>query len=264
MRLLTSLAIAGGIAALGYRARALSADGAAAATAVGGALLFRRDARSIAALAMFFVSGSALSRLHEPSAVVERGSQRNARQVLANGGIAGLCAALARRTDARAAAAARGALAAAAADTWATEIGRLSSTPPRMLLAGNVAIPGTSGAVTTLGMLGSVGGACALATVELPTKADGRRRALFSVAAGSVGALADTLLGELVQERRWCPTCEVATEAPVHACGTPTTHIGGIEGVTNDVVNLLCTAVGAGVAALLGARTRARETMREG
>lgn len=260
-RLLASLAIAGGVAALGYRARALSADGAVAATAVGGALLARRDVRSIAALAVFFVSGSALSRLHEPSDVVERGSQRTAQQVLANGGIAGLCAAFARRSDTRMAAAARGALAAAAADTWATEIGRLSATPPRMLLAGTMATPGTSGAVTALGMLGSLAGACAIAAIELPTHATGQRRALAAGAAGTAGALADTLLGELVQERRWCPACDAATEAPVHACGAATTHVGGVAGVTNDVVNLLCTAVGAGVAALLSSGAA---TLRDG
>lgn len=261
-RSLASLTLAGGVAALGYRARALSADGAVAATAVGGALLTRRDARSIAALAVFFVSGSALSRLHEPSDVVQRGSQRTAQQVFANGGVAALCTALARRPETRLAAAAHGALAAAAADTWATEIGRLSATPPRLLLAGTVATPGTSGAVTALGMLGSLAGACAIAAVELPANARGQQRALVGIASGLAGSLADTLLGELVQERRWCPTCDAATEAPLHACGTPTTHSGGVPGVTNDVVNLLCTTVGATVAALLSPGTR--KTMRQG
>jgi len=72
------------------------------------------------------------------------------------------------------------------------------------------------------------------------------------VAAGGVaGAAADTLIGAVAQERRWCALCERATERRVHDCGTPTVRRGGVGWLDNDVVNLACTVVGAATGALL-------------
>ena len=57
------------------------------------------------------------------------------------------------------AAAALGALAASAADTWATEIGSLATRPPRSILTLRPVPAGTSGGVNLLGMLAMVAGA---------------------------------------------------------------------------------------------------------
>ncbi|HBY46598.1 MAG TPA: DUF92 domain-containing protein, partial [Chloroflexi bacterium] len=62
----------------------------------------------------------------------------------------------------------------------------------------------------------------------------------------------DSVLGELVQERRWCPRCEKPTEAKVHRCGESTVVVGGWPGISNDVVNVLCTFSGALVGGTLG------------
>ncbi len=236
------------ISLVGWRARALAPDGAVAATAVGAVILDRLSWRGGVLLGAFFVSSSALSRLSPGPQMAQRGSRRDAVQVLANGGVAALAAAAGGR---RALMVAAGALAAATADTWATEIGATSPVPPRLIVSRRPVAAGTSGAVTARGLAGTVAGAglVGLATclVKRPVEGAAWQGALV-LAAGVAGSVADSMLGELVQERRWCPSCEKPTEARVHRCGEPTLVVGGRAGVTNDVVNGLCTVVGAVVA----------------
>lgn len=72
-----------------------------------------------------------------------------------------------------------------------------------------------------------------------------------AIASGVAGAFADSLAGALVQERRWCSACRAPTERTVHVCGARTGRVGGIAGFDNDVVNLVCSFVGALVALLM-------------
>ncbi|MGH7635032.1 MAG: DUF92 domain-containing protein, partial [Gemmatimonadaceae bacterium] len=67
---------------------------------------------------------------------------------------------------------------------------------------------------------------------------------------GFVGSLCDSVIGALWQQQRWCPHCESGTERAVHGCGTHTEHLRGIPWLDNDVVNFLCTVIGA-ITALL-------------
>src|SRR5512145_712716 len=104
------------------RVRWLTRRGAAAALAVGVATLWGFGWRGLILLLAFFVSSSLLTAAAKKSAAKGGeesggGGRRNARQVVANGGIAAV-AALAGNWAWFA-----GALAAANADTWATEIG---------------------------------------------------------------------------------------------------------------------------------------------
>lgn len=250
-RLAAALAASAAISAGGLRARALAPDGAAAATAVGTAILHRLSWRGAALLGAFFVSSSALSRLsHGQEVAHQRGSRRDAVQVLANGGVAALAVLI---DDRQALILAAGALAAATADTWATEIGSTSPDTPRLIVSRRPVAAGTSGGVTTRGMAGALAGAglLGLTTVIVGRPAPVARRAGTVVAvAGITGSLVDSVLGELVQERRWCPRCDKPTEARVHRCGEPTVLVGGCRGVTNDVVNVVCAASSAAVAAL--------------
>jgi len=68
---------------------------------------------------------------------------------------------------------------------------------------------------------------------------------------GIAGSAADSLVGATVQERRWCDRCAKGTERRVHTCSAATRITGGIPGVRNDFVNVVCTVVGAAVAALV-------------
>src|SRR2546422_8154673 len=129
-------------------------DGLAAGLAVGGAVTWGLGWPGLARLAGFFLSGSLLTQWTGGT-----GGRRNARQVLANGGV-GAVAALAGSWPAAA-----GAIAAAAADTWATEIGSFSPVPPRLVTTWERVTRGASGGFTALGTAGGVAGAVAIAAL---------------------------------------------------------------------------------------------------
>lgn len=137
-----------------------------------------------------------------------------------------------------------GALAASAADTWATELGTLAASEPRSILSGAPVAPGTSGGVTLVGILASLRGA---AFVALHAFAFGWTApvALGALAGGFLGSVADSVLGAAVQARYWCPSCGTDTERHVHDCGTVTEPRGGVRWLNNDGVNAIATATGA-------------------
>lgn len=252
------------VAAVAYRWRALSASGVAAAITVGTLVVVGAGWWGGLVLVWFFVSSTLLSlvgrsRRGETGAITARGSRRDAIQVLANGGPAAVLALLVGRlppdSGRIALAAFAGSLAAVAADTWATEVGRFSPTPPRSLVSRRPVPPGTSGGVTLLGTAGSVAGAVALAAIASATAPPLEAPTLPAfgavAAAGVAGSLADSLLGATLQAAYHCPACGRPTEQRVHRCGTPTVLVAGVPWLTNDAVNLAAALVGAGIAALL-------------
>ena len=253
-RALAGLLVAGALAFGARAAHALSPSGAIAALVVGTLAVIAGWSWAVV-LIVFFVVSSALSHIKREARearigrIVEKGDERDAWQVLANGGVFVAGAVVATATSSPVwAAAAVGALAAAAADTWATEIGTLAGGLPRSIVSLRPLPAGTSGAVTVPGTLASVAGAAAVAAVAYLTGV-----ATFPVAAfvgGVIGSLADSLVGATIQERRWCDGCSESTERRVHACGRSTRIVGGVPGARNDFVNVVCTVVGAIVAAL--------------
>jgi uncharacterized protein (TIGR00297 family) len=185
----------------------LSRRGWAAALAVGLATIYGFGWRGVTLLLAFFVSSSLLST---------KGTTRTERQVIANGGVAALAALAANW------AACAGALAAATADTWATEIGSRSPTMPRSITSWKAVPAGTDGGMTLLGTTGGIAGAGFIAGVSYLL---GYRGALVIAAAGAAGMLLDSLLGATLQGRvRW---------------------------MDNDAVNLAATLTGAALAGLL-------------
>lgn len=246
--LIAALAAAG-VAAIAWRLGALDGGGALAATAVGATVLGRGGLGAALVLAFFFVSASALSALPGGGGR----SRRGARQVLANGSIAALAAALMPVSEA-ATLAFLGALAAATADTWATETGLRLGVAPRSILSFRRQPPGTSGAVTLPGTLGSVAGALAVGAAGGWLVAGPGGQAVPAVAlAGLVGSVVDSALGAGLQAVYRCPVCGAAPEVARHAgCGERARRVSGLPGLDNDAVNWLATLAGAAVAVLAG------------
>jgi uncharacterized protein (TIGR00297 family) len=250
------------IAALAWRAGALSGSGAVAAALTGG-LIFGLGGLPWAALLLtFFITSSVLSRLfgQRKAALSEKfskGSRRDWGQVLANGGLGALLAAVLPLFLGQAWPwlAFCGAMAAVNADTWATEIGVLSRPQPRLIITGKLVERGASGGVSLLGYLAVLGGSGLVGVVAAYFSPSGQ--ALPTLAACLVGGLAgstfDSLLGATVQSIYYCPACQKETERhPLHSCGTATRPLRGWRWLSNDWVNFACSLVGALIASAMG------------
>jgi uncharacterized protein (TIGR00297 family) len=262
-RWLLALAAATAIAGAAFRFRGLSPAGAFTAAILGTTIVGAAGWWSGFLLVAFFVTASLLSRTGRDTSVVSaaRGSRRDAVQVFANGGVALVCALGYLGTGHHAwLLALAGSLAAAAADTWSTEIGRTSPSRPRLITSGKPVPAGTSGAISRRGLAGAAAGgtmigtlaATGAATSGLPIPWGWATVLLAVTLAGVAGALTDSLLGATLQDQRWCDTCDLQTELRIHRCGTPTRLSGGIPWITNDVVNAGCVITGAVLASAIG------------
>ena len=197
----------------------LTPGGVLASAAVGVAVVWGAGLPGLALLVTFFVTGSLLTQFSGGP-----GGQRTARQVAANGVAAAVAALLGFWAGAA------GALAAATADTWATEIGSFSRTPPHLITSGTEVAPGTSGGVTILGTAGGVLGAGVMGLLAGTLGPEGLRGAFTTAAAGVVGMTVDSFLGATLQnQRQW---------------------------LDNDGVNLAATVLGGGTGVLLSFITR--------
>lgn len=252
LRLAVGLVAASVVAAIALSLRALSVSGAIAAAAVGAVAVAAGWSWGVL-LVVFFVSTSALSTLGagRKEAVADtlgKGSRRDAVQVLSNGGVFALAAVAWLWTDSALwLAAGAGAIATAACDSWATEIGVWLGGEPRSIASGRRMARGASGGVSGGGTAGGVAGAAVISGTMLiigwPPHV-----AAAAAFAGVLGMLTDSILGATLQAARACATCGRATERAVH-CDRPTSLTRGVRWMDNDVVNAMATVVGAALAA---------------
>jgi len=207
-------------------------------------------------LIAFFVSSTLLSRYRAAARdaligdLVEKGGERDAWQVAANGGVYSLAAIAFVLYPSQAwLLAAVGSIAASTADSWATEIGTLAARSPRLVTTGRPVPVGTSGGVSWPGSLAGLAGAAFTAVVALLTGSGGAAAAA-AITGGVAGMLVDSVAGASIQRRGWCQTCGKATERLVHRCGSITETRGGIDWVNNDAVNAISSVAGAAVGSI--------------
>ncbi len=256
------------IAFAAYRAHSLSKSGAWGAL-LEGTIIFGLGGWKWAVLLMaFFVSSSALTRLFGKKKAslnekFDKGGTRDIGQVLANGAVASIFAGLhfifpaASWTWVTFAAS----LAAVNADTWATELGVLNPSLPRLITSWRPVERGTSGAVSFYGTLAAAGGAAFIAffaallgNSAVPSSFLPSPLILFTfiTLAGLLGSLFDSFLGATVQAIYRCPQCGKETEKhPLHSCGTETDQMRGWSWLNNDMVNLGCALMGAVIGIIL-------------
>lgn len=251
------------ISYLAFRAGALNTSGAWAAALVGGSVFGFGGLGWAALLMTFFVSSSALSRAFRSrkAAIDEKyakGSRRDWGQVLANGGLGALLAIAAALLPGQdwPWVAFIGGMAAVNADTWATELGVLNPSPPRLITTGRAVERGTSGGVSLVGYLAILGASTLVGLAALPfSVGDWLSTIVLALAGGLVGSTLDSLLGASLQAIYYCPVCQKETERhPSHSCGSTTVHRRGWRWLDNDWVNFFCSlagAVGAVLASLL-------------
>jgi uncharacterized protein (TIGR00297 family) len=253
--LLLGLALGTSIAFFAYRTRSLSRSGALATACVGTVVFGAGTFRWSAILILFFVTSSAFSRLPHAARYAAREGPRDGVQVVANGLIPALAALIELLHPGPALPILfASAVAAAASDTWASELGsRFGGTPRAVLSRSRVAV-GTSGGITAAGLGASAAGSALIALASALLLDLALSVALIVALAGVAGSLLDSLLGATVQEVRRCPDCGALTEQYIHEpCDMRTIVVRGVPGMTNDWVNLVScvTAAALGVSLAL-------------
>lgn len=251
-----------------YARRSLSLSGMLAALVMGTVYYGAGNLFWFGILLLFFVSSSIFSHLRgerkqELEKSYAKSGRRDAAQVLANGGL-GMLACLGNLfwPSPGWAYFFVGTMAAVTADTWATEWGGLSKTPPRSIRNGRVIPPGTSGGVTWLGSMAAlagavcIGGAAWLLLLWTGGIAGGNagvillalvKWVIIGGLSGMFGAFADSWLGATLQRMHRCPVCGKEVEVSSH-CGQATIPSRGLGWMSNDMVNLL-SSLGAGLLA---------------
>ncbi|HFQ94412.1 MAG TPA: DUF92 domain-containing protein [Anaerolineae bacterium] len=246
------------IAIVAWWRGSLSPSGAAAAMIVGILVFGLGGWQWGILLVLFFISSSLLSHYREDDkqAVADekfdKSHRRDAGQVLANGGVGAMVAALNTAVPSPFwFPAFVGVMASVTADTWATELGTLSQKPPRLITNGRIVPVGTSGGISVLGTAVSFGGGLFIGLAAgLLLQHTILAFAFIGGLAGLAGSLSDSLLGATVQQIYICDVCGKETEKKVH-CGQPSRPLRGWNWMSNDLVNLVSSMVGGVTAVLL-------------
>ena len=241
---------------LAYWRGALSRSGVLGAVLVGTAAFGVGGWEWGVLIILFFVSSTAVSRFrkHQKQTLAAekfaKGTQRDLWQALANGGVPAL---IALSTAPQIFGpylpfiAFMGAVAAATADTWATELGTLAPSQPRLITTGQRVPPGTSGGVTWWGTAASlaagvfIGGAAGL----LFSPAFGVEFAIIGAFSSLAGSLFDSFLGATVQVMYFSEARQEETEKKHDADGQSNRYSRGWRWLNNDMVNVLATVAGA-------------------
>ncbi|MBY0145679.1 DUF92 domain-containing protein [Neobacillus niacini] len=252
--LILILIIIGGIA--GYLQHSLSRNGAIAAVVVGIAVYFGFGVKGLILLGLFFVTSSSWSKFKSTAKIemeekLAKGSTRDWRQVIANGGSATILSLIYYfHQDVTWLVGFTVCLASSNSDTWASEIGSLSKKRPLYIRTFKPIEKGTSGAVSWLGTIAALLGSMLIALAG--TLLFHLEITLFLIIFifGFLGNIIDTLLGAYYQQVYRCRICGIETEKKVH-CQTAAKRIKGYHLVDNDMVNFLSGFIAAVLAMLV-------------
>jgi len=238
------------ISLIAYKLKALKLSGALSAMIVGILILIGVGIQGMILLGAFFVSSSFWSRWKqndksETLSILEKGDERDWAQVFANGGIPALLSFIySFNQDPILLLLFSISLAAANADTWASEIGVLSKSDPILIHNLKRVKRGTSGAVSILGTTASFLASLMIAGLSFILWNDYITLNLVIVITifGFLNMIIDTVLGSTIQRKNRCTICHAITESHIH-CDTETKYARGIRFINNDVVNITSIAI---------------------
>ncbi|KAI9202563.1 integral membrane protein DUF92-domain-containing protein [Polychytrium aggregatum] len=291
MHIVLAIAGSGYLAYSGLKKKSLSPSGAAAACALGLAVFTHPYHLFAVVLVVFYLSGSRLTKYKaERKRQLEEsyldGGQRTAYQVFCNGFLAGvvcvlhrllvlqtaqqqsspdrdlaqepLCFAFGSETDSATRLNAVliisyvALIAACCGDTFSSELGILSKSPPYLITTFKQVPPGTNGGVSPLGLLGSLlgglmvgvfGGLLVPLGPGCPRVLPTLQLVVTGAAAGVVGSLIDSLMGATLQKSVYNKsTKKIAGDHRVVQKGESASdfeHVSGLEILDNHMVNLL-------------------------
>jgi uncharacterized protein (TIGR00297 family) len=235
---------------LSYRFKFLQLNGAIMAFILGSIVFGFGGIVYAIPIVSFFVLSSLLSRIGKRKkklleTLFAKTGQRDIYQVLANGGIAGLLVVIMYLFEIKYIFVLYLiTLAAATADTWATELGVFSRQKPLLITNFKPVEAGTSGAISLLGSFAALLGSASIAFIGFLVKPDvtvnhSSECILFLVIvfSGFISSFIDSYLGALVQAQYRCKICNKLTEKS-HHCHDECDLVHGYKVITNDLVNI--------------------------
>jgi uncharacterized protein (TIGR00297 family) len=207
-RLATAAVVTVGFALLARALRGVDRSGMVAGGVACFVLYAGGGPAAFAALAALFVLTWASTRMgyrrKQELGVAERGEGRNGWQVLANLAVPACGAAIFAVTANRVwLAVVAAALAEAATDTVASEVGQTRSRTALMITTWQRVTAGTDGGITLPGTVAGTLAGMAIAVVAALGGMISYRQLWIPVAAGFVGMLVDSVLGATLQRRGW-------------------------------------------------------------
>ena len=223
----------------------LTFNGALAAFVVGVVVFYCSHIPGFLLICSFYFSSYALgkicSRRHE-DVIEKKGHTRDYMQVFANGFMAAIAALQYENTlNLRYLVVFGAVVAEATSDTWAGEIGRLSSKPPVSIRTLDIVPKGLSGGVTAMGFAGGFAGSLLIALLWIllfPVKVD--FIAVFIIAlCGFSGCVFDSFLGATCQAMYLDEKNDALTERDIDDDGEKRKLVRGIKWMDNDFVNLI-------------------------
>ncbi len=229
---------------LSYRLKSVSLNGAIGGFLIGILIFGSGGWALISPLVFFFVSSSILSKTKD-----KKDSRRDLLQILANGAVPAFLALTYFFFSYELALFAYfGALAAATADTWATEIGYFSKKDPMLLIGFKRVKKGESGAISLIGTIGTIAGGLSIALIS-QTVHDSKLAIFIITAAGIMGSFVDSFFGQFIQAKYQCNISGEIVEEKYNL-NEKTILLNGVEWIDNNFVNLANTLTGALVAGL--------------
>ena len=207
-RLAIAAAVTLGFAVVARTLRGVNRSGALAGGLACFLLFAGSGPTTFATLAALFLMTWVATRLgyrHKLAlGLAERREGRNAWQVLANLAVAAIGSVTFSATGDRVwLIAALAALAEAATDTVASEIGQYSGPDARLITTWERVPPGTDGGITISGSIAGLAAGLVIAAVATVGGMLPRAQIWIPVAAGFAGMLIDSILGATLQRRRW-------------------------------------------------------------
>lgn len=235
---------------MGHHNKSLSKSGTLAAIFVGLAVYTGFGIMGLILLGTFFVSSSYWSKYKSSFKIkmeekLAKGSRRDWRQVMANGGAAGLFSIVHYFQPSTSwLLGFMVCLASANSDTWASEIGSLSKKNPIYIRTFKRIEKGTSGAISLFGTVAAISGTLLIAIISFWLFHLDFFLTFLVLLFGFVGNMIDTIIGAFYQQVYVCRQCGITTEKKNH-CQLSTTRIKGITFVDNDMVNFLSGSIAA-------------------
>lgn len=194
----------------------------------------------------FFILSSLLSKIAERlskkdvSSIFEKGSRRDYKQVIANGGVPLLIVVMSNLLPSLSVDWYKIYLLSVAistADTWSTEFGTLFANKVYLITNFKKVTPGISGGISLIGTIGGISGSVFIVLsagffIELNLEIF-----ISIILFALIGNLLDSLIGAKIQVTYKCSSCGKITEKKIH-CDGKTDYIKGVKFIDNDMVNL--------------------------